>query len=88
MIDANELIERVMTEHWDIAACPCTFCSAARVLGMRPRATYPTNPKISILDDGSKDRKLPVYDWSNPCKHDRLTEEGICRSCGEDRRGI
>jgi hypothetical protein len=22
------------------------------------------------------------------CSHDRLTEEGICRACGEDCRGI
>jgi len=22
------------------------------------------------------------------CEHDRLNEDGICRACGEDRRGI
>lgn len=22
------------------------------------------------------------------CEHERLTEDGICRGCGEDRRGI
>jgi hypothetical protein len=22
------------------------------------------------------------------CKHERLNEEGVCRSCGEDCRGI
>lgn len=25
---------------------------------------------------------------TTPCKHDRLNEEGICRSCGSDCRGI
>ena len=49
-MDANELIERVMTEHWDMAACPCTFCVEARKLGLRPRDCYPTNPKVSILE--------------------------------------
>jgi hypothetical protein len=23
-----------------------------------------------------------------PCKHDRLNEDGICRKCGTDQRGI
>lgn len=88
-IDMEELIERVMTEHWDIRACPCTFCVSARDIGLRPRTCYPTNPKVSILDDGSKERKRPTYiDWSNPCRHERLTEEGICRNCNEDRRGL
>lgn len=85
-VTAEELIERVLTEHWDIGACPCTFCSTAREIGLHPRACYPTNPKVSILYDGSKEQKHPVYDWSNPCNHVRLTEEGICRYCGEDRR--
>jgi hypothetical protein len=50
-MDAQELIERVMTEHWDIGACPCFFCKTARGLGFRPRDSYPTNPPTSILDD-------------------------------------
>ena len=23
-----------------------------------------------------------------PCKHERLNEEGFCRSCGADKRGL
>ena len=58
---AQELIERVLTEHWDIGACPCTFCVEARKLGFHPRYGYPTNPRVSILDDGSKEQERPVY---------------------------
>jgi len=63
--DGQELIERVMSEHWDIGACPCTFCEEGRRLGFRPRHKYPTCPTVSILDDGSKEQKRPVYDWSD-----------------------
>ena len=62
---AEELIERVMTEHWDLGACPCMFCVTSHGLGFRPRACYPTNPQVSILHDGSKEQQRPVYDWSN-----------------------
>jgi hypothetical protein len=60
----QELVERVMTEHWDIGACPCTFCQQGRLLGCKPRYCYPTIPKVSILDDGSKKQTRPVYDWN------------------------
>lgn len=26
--------------------------------------------------------------WEWPCRHPRLTEEGYCRRCGKDCRGI
>lgn len=48
-MDAQELIERVMTEHWDMMACWCRFCREGRALGFRPRDGYPTGLKISIL---------------------------------------
>lgn len=46
---AQELIERVMTEHWDMIACQCRFCREGRELGFRPNSDYPTSPRISIL---------------------------------------
>jgi hypothetical protein len=67
-MDAQELIERVMTEHWDFAACPYFFCKMARSLGFRPRDGYPTNPATSILSDrwigygaGGKANLKPEY---------------------------
>lgn len=45
----RELIERVMTEHWDMFACSCKFCRVARELGYSPRTGYPSNPDVSIL---------------------------------------
>lgn len=58
---AQELIERVMTEHWDIASCSCLFCCEARKLGFRPRDGYPTTPPKgqSILDDRPRSIAFP-----------------------------
>jgi hypothetical protein len=44
-------------------------------------------------DDGacSQFRKADGFVGFNPkrsCQHTRLNEDGICRSCGTDRRGI
>lgn len=36
----KNLIERVMSAHWDMAACQCWFCREARSLGCHPRGGY------------------------------------------------
>jgi hypothetical protein len=46
----QELIQRIVTEHWDFQACRCFFCIEARKLGAYPTTKYPTNPKVSILE--------------------------------------
>ncbi len=33
-------IERIMTRHWDLAACPCWLCKAGRAHGLHPREEY------------------------------------------------
>jgi len=35
-----EIVERIMTDHWDLAACPCWVCVAGRGLGLGPRQEY------------------------------------------------
>ena len=41
IVDAvREDVERIMTNHSDIAACDCDMCSIARNLGLRPRTKY------------------------------------------------
>lgn len=39
-MNAIEIIERIMTQHWDMAACPCWICKAGRALGYKPREVY------------------------------------------------
>jgi len=41
-IDAElcEQVEREMTRHWDMAACPCLLCQLGRAIGCRPRRVY------------------------------------------------
>lgn len=35
-----EEVERIMTRHWDLAACQCLTCRLGRLIGFRPRARY------------------------------------------------
>jgi len=36
----EEIVERIMTQHWDMAACRCWVCQAGREAGCRPREEY------------------------------------------------
>ena len=40
----KEIVERIMTQHWDMAACRCWVCVLGREAGCRAREGYPTNP--------------------------------------------
>ena len=39
-MNAQEIIEQIMTQHWDMAACRCWVCEAGRALGHRPNDKY------------------------------------------------
>jgi hypothetical protein len=49
---------------------------------------------LGLLFGGLTWDDLPVLNADEPrtleriCTHERLDEDGICRACGEDRRGI
>ncbi len=36
----REIVERIMTQHWDMAACSCWVCRDGREAGCRPRVEY------------------------------------------------
>jgi hypothetical protein len=36
----REIVERVMTLHWDMAACKCWLCVAGRTVDCRPKKCY------------------------------------------------
>lgn len=37
LMDAQEIVERIMSLHWDMAACPCWVCRAGDKLGFAAR---------------------------------------------------
>lgn len=39
-MDAQEIVERIMTMHWDMAACQCWVCQEGRKAGCRPINIY------------------------------------------------
>lgn len=38
-----EIIERIMSAHWDMVACSCWVCRSGRELGLEPRGIYLPN---------------------------------------------
>jgi hypothetical protein len=39
-MSAEEIVEQIMTMHWDMAACPCWICKQGRELGLHARSGY------------------------------------------------
>jgi len=51
-----------------------------------PGYAYRLDPRFT---EGATVKIIAVLDTTGErCTHDRLNEDGICRSCGADRRGI
>jgi hypothetical protein len=40
IVKLTTIIEQIMTDHWDLSACPCAICVAGRAAGCRPRERY------------------------------------------------
>ena len=58
---AQEIVERIMTMHWDMTACQCWICYAGRELRFGPRDAY-LKHKSAV-----KVAAVPMIDWSpNP----------------------
>jgi hypothetical protein len=64
-MDAIEIVERVMTLHWDLAACRCWLCVAGRNLGCGPRERYLgyalDEIRIWDLNSGGPRRERGIY---------------------------
>lgn len=54
----REIIERIMTAHWDLPSCRCWVCTAGREAGCRPREEY------QLHRDGNRERfPVPANGW-------------------------
>jgi hypothetical protein len=61
------VVERIMTQHWDLSACRCWVCTEARAAGCRPRDCYSTRfpdekrPSVHVDEPGSV-RWFPTFE--------------------------
>ena len=46
---AQQIIETIMTQHWDLAACKCWICEAGRKLDFAPRIAYLPSHEGAVL---------------------------------------
>ncbi len=53
-----EIIERIMSAHWDMIACRCWVCTKGRELGCTPRDIY-----LPHEEDNDKRYPVPVDGW-------------------------
>ena len=53
-MNAQEIIERIMTAHWDLASCPCWVCQAGYGLKFAAREQYLATDPI---------RPVPIFGW-------------------------
>ena len=67
----------------------------AKRLGVSIRSLMEENDLVDGIDsplpkEEARELHRPGFggDVSSHCYHDRLTEDGVCRNCGTDRRGI
>lgn len=52
-MNCQEIVERILTQHWDMAACRCWICEAGREAGCRPREQYlPRTEKLVTVEGG------------------------------------
>ena len=48
-MNAQEVIERIMSHHWDMTACKCWICQAGRNLSYGARSEYlPHNDELKL----------------------------------------
>jgi len=39
-MEPKEIVERIMTQHWDVAVCSCWVCQEGRKAGCHPMDSY------------------------------------------------
>lgn len=48
-MEPKEIVERIMTQHWDLKACECWICEAGRLLSYAARVKYlQRNSKVKV----------------------------------------
>jgi hypothetical protein len=49
VMNGQEIIERIMSQHWDMTACRCWVCDAGRALGYGGHSEYLShNSKVKV----------------------------------------
>lgn len=55
---AQEIVERIMTAHWDMTICPCWVCKAGNLQGFRCREHL-----LPHREDNRNQYPVPASGW-------------------------
>ena len=52
-MNAVDIVEQIMTQHWDLKSCECWVCHAGRKAGLRPKDIHLKNkhPDVEVKND-------------------------------------
>lgn len=56
----EDIVERIMTAHWDMASCRCWVCKTGRELGLRPRPKW-----LDHEHDNRQRYPVPSGNWGD-----------------------
>ena len=83
MSASDEVVERIMSWHWDMQACDCWVCHLGRRIGLRPREEY-----LPHRNNNRATRPVPSEGWFSE-EDKRQQEASFLRSIeaeGDERK--
>ena len=64
-MDGQEIIERIMTSHWDWKCCDCWVCQHGRTLGFHARMPYAFAAHKEFATPNFEQKKQYLYEVNN-----------------------
>ena len=58
-MDTQEIVERIMSHHWDMVACRCWICIEGRKLGLASNSAY-------LPHNDNSYARVPMPEWVKP----------------------
>jgi len=68
---SDDVVERIMSAHWDMAACTCWVCTFGRSIGLAPRDQW-----LNHKNHNGAKRPVPVSGWSKPHNKEHTERSG------------
>lgn len=50
-MNSDEIVEQIMTQHWDMKSCDCWVCHTGREAGLSPKETHLKTRYPTVLVD-------------------------------------
>ena len=72
----KDIVEQIMTQHWDMKSCDCWVCVDGRKAGLRPRETHLKNKQPEVRVEYSQ-TTCSCADETEQCIHCQERKHGV-----------